>query len=194
MHDLPSDPAAEAAAHFDRGVGLEQANDLQGARAAYEQAVALDPGHVEALASLAWLDSQAGKGAEARRWGERSLSLDGGNILARMALASAELQDRQLEAAGERLAGLFADPALTPVNRSIVLGMIGDLNDSRGDPARAFKAYDAANSLLKSLYPPDTGAALGHARRLASWFEGADPAPWRDQPLRAPRSDDPSSF
>ena len=193
MDNPRSDPRVQAAADFDRGVELEKANDLQGARTAYERAVALDPGHVEAIASLAWIDSQAGNRAEARRWGDRGLALDPRNILARMALASTELQDGQLDAAAERLASLFADSALTPLNRSIVLGMIGDLNDARGDTARAFKAYDAANALMKSLYPADTGAALGHARRLATWFEDADPAPWREQPEAPAGPGDPKS-
>jgi hypothetical protein len=186
MSTVPS-----AAAHFDRGVALEDADDLQGAQSAYERAAALDPGHVEARASLAWLDAQAGNGAAARAWAEQALALDAANVLARMALATAELQDSDLDRAGHRLAGLFADPALTRINRAIVLGLIGDLNDARGDAARAFKAYDAANAQLEALYPGDKGAALGHARRLAAWFVAADPAPWRDQAAMPAMADDP---
>lgn len=179
---VPSPPPAEAAAEFDRGVALENAGELKEARLAYERAAALDPGHAEALASLAWLDAQAGNSASARTWSERALAVDAANVLARMALASAELQAGALESAGHRLAALFADPALAPVNRSIVLGLIGDLNHAQGDAARAFKAYDAANAQLRALYPADTGAALGHARRLRAWFENADAEVWRDQP------------
>ena len=50
-----ADEFREAGAHFERGVLLENGNDLNGARSAYEQAVAVDPRHVEAVASLAWL-------------------------------------------------------------------------------------------------------------------------------------------
>ena len=190
----PSARAHEAVAQFDRGVQFENGGDLQSARRAYEQVARLDPGHVEALASLAWLDAQAGDSAAACRWGERALALDAANVLARMALAFAELQDTQLDAAGQRLASLFADPALTPLNRSIVLGLIGDLNDAQGDPARAFKAYSAANAQVKALYPGLTGSgadtALGHARRLNTWFETADPASWqRRPPMRANAAD-----
>src|SRR5687767_6094591 len=107
----PRPDAKEAAAHFDRGVVLEHSDDLNGARAAYERTAELDPGHAEALASLAWLDAQAGATVPAREWGERALALDAANVLARMALAFAELQDRQVESAGRRLAELYADPA-----------------------------------------------------------------------------------
>jgi tetratricopeptide (TPR) repeat protein len=176
-----SHPQAEAAALFERGVKLENSDDLKGARAAYEEVARLDPNHVEALASLAWLDAQAGDRAAARQWGERALVLDGANVLARMALAFAELQAGELDAAGRRLAALFADAALTPLNRSIVLGLIGDLNDALGDATRAFKAYDAANALLAGLYPALADTALAHARRLAGWLEASDAASWRRQ-------------
>ena len=183
--DLRSD-ADDAASHFERGVSLENEDDPSGARSAYQRTVELDPGHAEALASLAWLDAQAGDLPSARNWGERALALDRSNILARMALAFAELQDKQLESAGRRLAELYAEPALTPLNRSIVLGLIGDLNDAQGESARAFKAYDAANAQLEALFgsleAPGGETALGHVRRLIEWFEAADSQQWRRQP------------
>ncbi|MEO7655588.1 MAG: sulfotransferase [Sphingomicrobium sp.] len=187
--------AGEAAVQFDRGVLLENSNDPNGARSAYQRAVALDPGQVEALASLAWLDAQAGDSRSARTWGERALALDRLNVLARMALAFAELQDEQLDAAGNRLVQLYADPALTAVNRSIVLGLIGDLNDAQGDAARAFKAYDAANAQLKALYAafegPGRETALGHARRLIDWFQTANSKPWREPLVARAKAGDP---
>ena len=189
--------ANEATAHFDRGVLLEKKDDLNGARSAYQRVVALDPDHVEALASLAWLDAQAGDTVSAREWSERALELDGVNVLARMALAFAELQGKQLDAAGNRLAQLYADPALTTVNRSIVLGLIGDLNDAQGDAARAFKAYDADNAQLKALYAeleaPGRETALDHARRLIEWFEAADAKGWRRPPEARAKAADPKS-
>ena len=185
--------AGEAAAHYDRGVLLENSNDLTGARSAYQRVVALDSGHVEALASLAWLDAQAGDSLSARAWSELALELHGANVLARMALAFADLQDRQLDAAGHRLAQLYADPALTPLNRSIVLGLIGDLNDAQGDAARAYKAYDAANAQLKALCPEFADSALGHARRLTAWFEAADREQWRNPPEARAEATDPKA-
>src|SRR5688500_13086137 len=145
MQGEPTDPQA-AAAHFNRGVELEKANDLQAARHAYEQALVGDPRHAEALASLAWLDAQTGDTSSARRRGEQALTLEPGNVLARMAVAWAELQDKQLDSAGQRLAALYPDPAVTPLNRAIVLGLVGDLNDARDDMGRAFTAYEAANA------------------------------------------------
>jgi tetratricopeptide (TPR) repeat protein len=184
------------AAHFNRGAMLEEISDIKGARSAYERAAALDPSYVEPLAGLAWLDAQAGDAASARTRGERALGLSPSNVLARLALAAADLLQGDLESAGARLSALSEDSALSPVNRSIVLGLIGDLRDSKGRPAEAFAAYEASNAGLRALNAawfeaPGKRTALDQVRRLASWFEAADPDPWREAPPIRPRAADP---
>jgi Flp pilus assembly protein TadD len=187
-----------AAAHFNRAAILEELNDVAGARAGYEKAAALDRNYVEPIASLAWLAAQNGDAAEARALGQRAAALSPDNVLARMALASAALHDRDLPAASQRLDQLQRDPALTPTNGAIVLGLIGDLNDAAGRPAEAFEAYRGANADLRRLHAPiyeATGreGALARARRLAAWFASADPAPWREAPEARPRAADPAA-
>jgi tetratricopeptide (TPR) repeat protein len=187
-----------APAHFNRGSLLQDLNDIKSARAAYQQAAALDPNYVEALAGLAWLDAQAGDADSARLNGERGLKLAPANLLARMALASADLQRGDLPAAGTRLAALIQEPGLTPVNRSIVFGLAGDVLDAEDRPAEAFAAYAAANAGLKALNAarfeaPGMESALDQVRRLTSWFEAADPEPWRQAPPVRPRSEEPAA-
>jgi tetratricopeptide (TPR) repeat protein len=192
---LRLDPAM-AAAHFNRGALLEELSDIKGARAAYERAASLDPNYVEPVASLAWLDAQAGDGTSARTNAARVLGRSPGNVLARMALASAELQQGELGEATEHLMGLSRDPALTPLNRSIVLGLIADLHDAQGRAAEAFEAYSASNAELKALNVPHFEApgaetALAKARRLAVWFETRNREPWQHAPEARPRAADP---
>ena len=187
-----------APAHFNRGTLLEELNDVKGARSAYERAVTLDGNSAEALASLAWLQAQAGDSAAARTYGDRALALSPANILARTALASTDLQQRDLSSAAARLSELSRTVDLTPVNRSIVLGLIGDLNDAEGRPREAFTAYTASNAELKALNAarfeaPGMEMALNHARRLIAWFEAADPSPWRETPPQRPRAADPKA-
>jgi Flp pilus assembly protein TadD len=187
-----------AAAHCNRGAALRELNDINGARAAYERATALDPNYVEPLAALAALDAQAGDTATARARSARALDLAPSNVPARIALASADLQQGDLAAAAQRLAALRGDRSLTPVNRSIVFGLTGDLLDAEDRPAEAFAAYAASNAELKALYAPRFASAsmttaLGEARRLATWFEAADPAPWREAPQPRPRAADPKA-
>ena len=173
------------AAHFNRGTLLEERDDVKAARSAYERAGALDRTYAEPLASLAWLDAQAGEAVSARAHGERALALSPSNVLARMALASSSLQRKELADAGALLSALSRDPTLSAVNRSIVLGLIGDLLDLEDRPAEAFAAYDASNAELKALNAarfegPGKELALEQVRRLITWFEAAGREPWRE--------------
>jgi len=194
---LRADPDM-AAAHFNRGAIFEGLNDIKRARAAFERAAALDQKYVEPLASLAWLDAQAGDAASARGHAERALAISPSNALASMALASADLQSGDLASTTARLSQLSRDPALSPVNRTIVLGLMGDLKDAEGQTGEAFAAYTASNSELKALNAaqfeaPGKEKALAHAQRLIRWFESADPAPWREMPEQRPRAADPKA-
>lgn len=185
-----------AAAHFNRGSILEERSDITGARAAYERAAAIDAHYAEPLAGLAWLDAQAGDAGSARLRAERALVLAPTNVLARLALASADVQQRDYQAGATRLAALQREPNLTPVNRSIVLGLTADLLDAEDHPAEAFAAYDSSNAQMKALTAPQFEApgqetALARVRRLTEWFEAADPDPWRDAPSVRPRAADP---
>ena len=192
-----------AAAHFNRGSIARGAQRHQAARgSAYERATALDPNYVEPLAGLAWLDAQAGDAASARVSAAHARA----DAVARQTswrdwrLASADLQQRDLAAAAARLsATLQQDPALTPLNRSIVLGLIGDLLDARGSagrgvrcstrrPTRELKALNAAH-----FEAPGQESALEQVRRLAAWFETADPQLWREASPARPRAADPKA-
>ena len=185
-----------APAHFNRGSVLENLADIKGARSAYERAADLDPRYVEPLASLAWLDAQIGDAASARANAQRALALSPSNVLAHTALASADLQDGNHGAAATRLSALSQDRSLTPVNRSIVLGLLGDLRDADGRQAEAFAAYEESNSVLKALNSsrfeaPGTESALAHVRRLTDWFRKTDVESWRQSPPARPRAADP---
>ena len=180
-----------AAAHFNRGTVLEELTDIKGARSAYERAAELDHRYVEPLASLAWLDALAGDVAAARERATRALALAPANVLARMALASADVQQGELEPAATGLFSLVQDPALSPVNRSIVLGLVGDLQDAEGNYSKAFAAYQASNEELRALHAgtfeaPGQETALGHVRRLADWFGAAESERWRTAPPAEP--------
>ena len=191
---LRADPRM-AAAHFNRGSVLDDLNDMKGARAAYETASGLDRTYVDPVASLAWLAAQNGDAAEARALGQRAIQMAPANVLARMALASAELHDRELEQAARRLEELKRDQ-LSPTNRSIVFGLTGDLQDAAGRPAEAFAAYRASNDEMRGLHAPvyegdGVESALDAARRLMAWFQGADPQHWASAPEARPRAADP---
>jgi tetratricopeptide (TPR) repeat protein len=187
-----------APAHYNRASVLAVLNDITAAKAGYERAVALDRNYVAALGALAWLAAQNGDAAEARAYGARAAALDPGDIPARMALAFADLHDRDLDSSRSRLETLRHDPAVTPTNRAIVLGLIGDLEDAASRPAEAFAAYQASSEQLQQLNAaifeaPGRETALARARRLTRWFSAADPEAWREAPEARPRAADPKA-
>ena len=193
---IRADPR-HAAAHYNRGVVLEDLEDLPGARANYEKAIALQRDYAEPLAGLAWLSAQNGDAAEARAFGLRALALAPQHPLARMAVAAADLQDRDYAAAEPKLMALLQDPAITPVNHAIVLGLIGDLRDGQRRPDEAFVTYQACMAELRRLYAPKfegpgSVSALERAARLAAEFERSPPEPWREAPPARPRAADPA--
>jgi tetratricopeptide (TPR) repeat protein len=186
-----------ASAHFNRGVLLEELKYPNAARSAYERAAALDP-NVDAVARIAWLDAQAGDSLSARSHGERVLARAPSHALARMAIASADLHSGDLDAAETRLSALSQEPGLEDIDRTVVLGLIGDVRDAQGRPAEAFAVYQEANERLKSMYAaqfaaPGTTTPLDHALRLIAWFEGEDPQTWREAPGASPSAAAPRS-
>ena len=192
---LRADPRM-AAAHYNRASVLEDLNDIPAAKAAYERSVAADRNYAEPIAGLAWLAAQNGEIDAARTHGERALRLAPGHLLARMALASADLQAKDLPGAEAKLAELQREATSGSVNHSIVQGLIGDLLDVQGKPAEAFVAYQASNAELQALNAarfsgPGRETALDQANRLAAWFEAADPGPWLQAPPARPRAADP---
>src|SRR4051794_9848890 len=140
-----------AAAHFNRGALLEEIDDINGSRSAYEQAAKLDRNYVEPLAALAWLDAQAGDAPSARARAQHTLALAPTNELARMAMASAGLQEGILGNSGTNLSAVGPKPALPAVNRSIVLGLNGGLQEAEGRPAEGFPALPASNPPVRGL-------------------------------------------
>jgi tetratricopeptide (TPR) repeat protein len=187
-----------APAHFNRGAVLNELNDIGAARAAYERAADLNERYAEPLAALASLDAKAGDAVSARALGARALALAPSNVAARLAMASAELQQGDFAAAAERLSALRQDSSLTPVNRSIVLSLTGDLHDAESRPSEAFSAYAASNAELRNVNAPRFEAprmttALEQTRQLIGWFDAADPEPWREEAAVRPRAADPKA-
>ena len=181
-----------APAHCNRGWTLETAGDRSGARAAYEQALAIDPNTLQALGGLAAISAQSGGSVAARDYAERALKLSPNDPAAIIALAMAEVSDKEAGAAEARLQPLLQGTTLPPHERGVASTVLGDALDQLGRNAEAFSAYASANAVLAGLYGAPcaseaaTGAAL--AGRLLAHFEAADPSHWRRGPVAAEAS------
>jgi tetratricopeptide (TPR) repeat protein len=172
----------EARLHFGRALALEELSELDTARAAFEQALALNPAQSEALSRLAVLAIQRGDTKAAKAFAMRALAIDANDVAAGIAMVQMALEEKDL-ATAERIVAVIARlPNLGAVNRAFALSLAGDVLDARGRPAEAFAAYVQSKAILREAYAPKMeGLESVTARelRLAEYFFAADPARWQ---------------
>ncbi len=171
--------------HFGRALALEDLSELDAARAAFEQVLALNPAHSEALSRLAVLAGQRGDTKAARDFANRALAIDPRDPAARIALAGAALQEKDMATAEIQVSALLQDPNLGPVNRAFALSLAGDILDAKDRTDEAFAAYGASKALQRDSFAPAMeGLETVRAReiRLAEYFRRADAAHWQGAP------------
>ncbi len=181
VFDAALSVAADARLHVNRAMALESLSELDAARAGFEQALKLQPGHAEALARLASLAVQRGDTKTARDLGARALAANPHEPAALVALATAALEEKDYAAAEAQIVALMQLPNLSPVNQALAHGLAGDVLDAQDQPAAAFAAYTASKDTLRRLYAPlMTGESVrDREARLARYFRAVDPAQWR---------------
>jgi tetratricopeptide (TPR) repeat protein len=172
----------DARLHFGRALALEDLSALEAARAGFEQAVALNPAHSEALARLAVLAMQRGDTKAARALAGRSLAIDPRDPAARIALASAALQEKDMATAEIQVSALVQDRTLGPVNRAFALSLAGDILDAQDRTTEAFAAYGASKAVQRDAFAPAMAGfetVRERETRLAEYFRRADAAQWQ---------------
>ncbi len=170
--------------HANRGTALEALSRLADAEAAFERALALEPGQPVATAGLAVLAGRRGRHELAHRLAEAALTGLPGHPGATLAAAAAETA-RGAPAAAEARLRRFLASDLPAQPRAMALGALGDALDAQGRPAEAFAAYAAANADLARWSEGEFAGredAAAFTRRLAASV-GALP----DGALTAPR-------
>ena len=160
--------------------------DLDDARGDYEAALVLDPRFAEPAARLASLAARRRDWRAVRECAAQALAIDADQSPALMALAIADTEEGDLARAKQRLSSVLASPRLTPSDRGIALGMMGDVLDREDRTAEAFAAYKQGNAALRQIHAPRYTApnmqtAPGFVRSLIDYFGNADgkwaPAP-----------------
>lgn len=180
-----------APAWYYRGVEKQMAGDIAGAVADLEKAVAADPDYVEALALLADNAAKRGDAGAARVFAGRAAALDAGEPIAALAFIAADLLDKDYAAAEAGSRAALSGGRLSPHNRAIALGQLGDALDGLQRRAEAFSAWSNSNEALRTHYAPmferpEEHAPIGHARRLATYFAKASPEPWSQRAVDGP--------
>lgn len=159
----PGQPAA------DRGAALYRSGDLRGARAAFQEAVRLDPGLANAWHSLGWVEHRLGNGAEALRIWRDLLRLHPGRADTREAIAALEREQERRETASARAAEVppsaEAPPSAEPPGATGYADPV-DRADA-GDPAA--EAAEPPAAIARELEPAPGAPARGRdAARLAT--------------------------
>lgn len=158
---------------------LEEIGDFTQAREVLDRMIAREPRDAAALARIAGLAARRGDWPATRDFANRALAV-APLAAATIALAMADLEDKQFDAARARLAPLFADARLSPVNRSIALGLTGDALDGQNKPDEAFAFYKASRETLRAASAPlfaGKESAVDRVRRIAAHYRAAPPAP-----------------
>ena len=173
---------------FNRGHTLELMGEIAAARADYEAALKLDPEFAEPSARLALLATRRRDWSEARARATHALANDAGLTPALLALATADMEEGDLSGAKERIASMLASARLSPSDRGIALGMMGDALDREGRASEAFAAYSEGNAALRQLDAPryagpNTQTARGFVQSQIDYFSKAD-----DKWASAPRA------
>lgn len=174
-----------AGAHCARGASLEALGRLKEAEAAHRRALELEPENLGAMQGCANLLSRRGAHAEARPLAEAVLAAEPNFPDAVMVLAAADAAEGHAERAQARLEMLAGDERLTPHQRALAYGQLGDVLDSQDLVPEAFKAYEACNTGLAQAYAPLYARgdnALQFARAMLAEMDAIPAAAWDTAP------------
>jgi len=178
-----------AGAHCARGASLEAMGKLREAEAAYRHALELEPENLGATQGVANLLSRRGAHAEARPLAEAVLEAEPNFPDAVMVLAAADAAEGHPERAQARLEMLAGDERLTPHQRALAQGQLGDVLDGQGRTEDAFAAYTACNMGLWRAYAPlhgERAGALEFARAMLTEMDNVPAEAWRTAPGPTP--------
>ncbi|HLY07623.1 MAG TPA: sulfotransferase [Rhizomicrobium sp.] len=180
-----------APAQMNRGRVLEALGESDAARASYESALKL--GH-NAHPDLAALAARRADWPSARAHAQSALAIRPGLAAAELALAGAELAERDFATAKGRMARLL-EGELSALERATVYTLLGDALDGLGDFAAAFAAYESGNALRRGFYAPRYAnpaveSMPGYVQRLFRWFEKLPPEHFATTAKDAPGNED----
>ena len=104
---------------------------------------------------------------------ERALAIDPKDAAARIALAGAALEQKDIATAEMAVSALVQDRSLGPVNRTFAFSLAGDILDAQDRTAEAFAAYAASKAIQRDAFLPSIEGVervLARETRLADYF------------------------
>jgi hypothetical protein len=110
------------------------------------------------------------------------LAIDPRQATARIALAHAALEQKDMTTAEQQVSALVRDTSLGPVNRAYALSLAGDILDAQERVPEAFAAYASSKAVQRDAFAPQMAGLESvslREQRLADYFRSADAASWR---------------
>lgn len=168
-------------AWYNRGWVLERLGETAKAADSYTRSVEIHPENGQGWANLAHLAARRGDGPETQRLADRALALQPGLPTAILALAAVEVSDPAK--AERRLRDLLSAGGLTPYDRALALGQLGDVLDAADRPDEAFAAYGQSNGEFRAQvahrYEGPGKATMGDTLDwMIQWAEGLTTESW----------------
>ena len=176
-----------AIAHNNLGNVLLDLGDRENAKREYERAVVGQPSYAEPIAGLARIAEEEHRLDDARRFSERALNVGPQNVSAQLTRARVMSRDGRNDLAVPALETLLRSDALTPTNRVVAEGYLGEAYDKLGRFDDAFAAFRRANALQYSqfaqVFGNDQGPlAPGSVNRLRDFVGCTDALSWSQAP------------
>ncbi|MBV9571845.1 MAG: sulfotransferase [Alphaproteobacteria bacterium] len=141
-------------AHFNRGFALETLGELRGAEESYQIAARLAPNYADPIARLGNLAAGNGDWKTARAYSNRALALEPDHVKALITLARADLAERSIDSAEQRLQAILSHAGYQPLDQAQALNLLGDIRDAQGRTEEAFECWTEANAKILSHYAP----------------------------------------
>jgi tetratricopeptide (TPR) repeat protein len=178
-----------AIAHNSLGNVLLDAGARVEANRAYERAVALQPNYAEAMAGLARIAEEEHRLDDALRLADRVLGIAPRNVSAQLTRAKVQLRNGDASGAARGLEALLAGSALTPTNRVVAQGHLGEAYEKLARFDDAFAAFTRANRLLEQAagsFASDRSYLAPQAVvQMTEFVAASDAGQWRPAPAAA---------
>lgn len=158
---LRTDPAY-VTAWLERGFILSSGGSMANALVSYQRAIELEPACAAAHAGIASIMARDGDSVAARGHAIRALALDPGNAIAAAALATMQLESGEMNSAEALLAPLVLGLEGPSADRSLVLGLLGDVQARLGHHAAAYASYAGAKADFAAINAPRMAGRESH--------------------------------
>jgi tetratricopeptide (TPR) repeat protein len=153
------------------------------AKRAYERAVALQSNYAEPVAALARIAEEEHRLDDALRLAGRALAIAPSTVSAKLTRAKVQLRRGEAGPAAQQLEALVREAGLSPTNRVVAEGYLGEAYDKLGRFDDAFARFGRANGLLlqsaQGFAADRSYLAPQSVTRLSAFVAGSDASVWQ---------------